>query len=65
MPEYIDWTDPRWPHTPTAKGIPYPVLMTPQSAAKILDKAGKKKAIGMKMTKGSVRVTARAAPIKR
>lgn len=42
----LDWTDPRWPHTPTPRGIPYPILMSPSKAAKILDKAGKKGVIG-------------------
>lgn len=46
-----DWTDPRWPHTPTRPGIPYPVLMTPQGAAKILNKAAAKKMIGSKTVK--------------
>lgn len=48
LPAYSDFTHPNHVPTPTPKGVQYPVGMTPQSAAKILDKAARKGKIGQK-----------------
>lgn len=45
---YVDFTHPNYVPTPTPKGVQYPIGMSPQTAAKILDKAGRKGKIGQK-----------------
>ncbi len=61
--EYIDFTHPKYVPTLTPRGVQYPILMTPQGAAKILNKAARKHMIGAKVMKG--KTTAKSGPAKK
>lgn len=60
LPAYSDFTHremrPDHVGTPTPKGVPYPVNMSPQKAAKLLVKAAAKPGLGQKKhTKGKTK----------
>lgn len=62
---YSDFSHPGHVPTPTPKGIQYPVGMTPQAAARILDKAGRKGIIGQRGAKGKGGGRGRGKPVAR